>query len=280
MLSLLAIFSPLALESHAQVTTGADLGFATDYVWRGISRTTKPVIQPGLYIGIARSDAYLAIGSWASVEPYTADSLDLSDTGLGRSGIGEVDVWAEASNRFGSVDLSIGWIGYFFKDSAGEGGRDSRHNANELYGRAQVSAGPLTPKLVAWYDLDYTHGTYLEGSIDLGVPLLPLRLAALRSLHLTALGGWSIGQEADESNPSQGAHFDEAGLTHVDLSAWSSFVVANDWSIAAAFHFQINADPATKRTRGGLDTDSDTKMWFTIIASWAHQFTSAAEDAM
>lgn len=277
MLLLLAGLSSLPLESHAQVSTGADLAFATDYVWRGITRTTRPVIQPGLYVGLARSNAYLAVGGWMSVEPFRPDSLDLSDTGLGRSGIGEIDIWAEGASKIGNVDVGVGWVGYYFRKSVGERGRDNRHNANEIYGRAEGSIGPLTPKLVAWYDLDYAKGAYLEGSLDLRVPLLPLRMAALRILHLTALAGWSLGQEARESNPSQGAHFDEAGLTHVDISAWSSFVVADDWSIAAAFHFQINADPATKRTRADPGTESNTKVWFTIAASWAHWFTSATE---
>lgn len=269
----------IPLKSHAQVTTGADLGIATDYVWRGISRTTRPVIQPGFYIGLVRSNAYLAVGGWTSIEPYRPDSLDLSDTGLGRGGIGEVDIWIEGASQIGALDVGMGWIGYYLSDSVGERGRDSRHNANEIYGRAQLSAGPLTPKLGAWYDLDYSEGAYLEGSLDLRVPLLPLRLAALRSLHLTALAGWSIGQELSESNPSAGAHFDEAGLTHVDLSAWSSFVVALDWSVSAAFHFQISADPATKRVRGEPAAESETKWWLSIVASWSHRFGSATEEA-
>lgn len=273
----MAALAALAAESHAQVVAGTDIEFATDYIWRGISRTTDPVIQPGVYVGISRSDSYMAAGGWASIEPFGADSLDLSDTGLGRSGIGEINLWAEGSSKIGKVDVGVGWLGYFFRDSVGEGGRDSRHNANELYARLQMTAGPLTPKLVAWYDLDYTHGAYLEGSLDLRVPLLPLRLAALRSLHLTALAGWSLGQEVNESKPSQGTHFNEAGLTHVDLSAWSSFVVVKDWSVAAAFHFQINADSATKRTDGEPEAESDTKIWFGITASWAHRFTEAEE---
>ncbi len=277
MLPLVTALAALAAESHAQVVTGADLGFATGYIWRGISRTTNPVLQPGVYLGLSRSDTYVAVGGWASLEPFSADSLDLSLTGLGRKGIGEVNAWVEGASRIGEVDVGVGWLGYFFRDSVGEGGRDSRHNANELYGRLQMTAGPLTPRFIAWYDLDHTHGAYLEGNIDLRVPLLPLRLAALRTLHLTALAGWSLGQEVNESNPSQGAHFNEAGLTHVDLSAWSSFVVAKDWSVAAAFHFQINADPATKRTDGESDAQSDTKTWFAITASWAHRFTAAEE---
>lgn len=277
---LLLVAGPsLPAASHAQVVAGADVGFATDYVWRGITRTTKPVLQPGLYVGLARSDAYLAVGGWTSVEPWKADSLDLSDTGVGRGGIGEVDVWAEGARRIGSMDIGAGWIGYFFRASVGEHGRDDRHNANEIYGRAQVPVGPLTPKLVAWYDLDYAKGAYLECSLDLRLPLLPLRTAALRTLHLTALAGWSLGQESRESDPSQGAHFDEAGLTHADIATWSSFVIADDWSIAAEFHFQINADPATRRTHAVPSTKSDTKVWFAITASWAHWFSSVEEEA-
>ncbi len=258
---------------------GVDLGLASDYVWRGITRATNPVVQPGVYVAAEGTEAHLAAGGWASIEPFSAGTGDLTDTGVDRKGVGEIDVWLEAAKTFDVLDVGVGWVGYFFRRDPGPGGRNHEHNANEIYGHLQFASLPLKPKLKAWYDIDYTKGAYLEGSLDLRVPLLPARLAALRSLHLTALAGWSAGQETNESNPSEGAHFAEAGLTHVDLSAWSSFVVAPDWSIAAEFHFQINDDPATKRSGAGFDSEKDTKVWFALFISWAHRFSSGTESS-
>jgi hypothetical protein len=258
-------------------TAGIDLGFATDYVWRGITRANNPVVQPGVYVAAASTEAHLAAGGWASIEPFRAKSGDLTDTGEGEKGVGEIDVWVEAAKTFDALDVGVGWIGYFFRRDVGPGGRNHEYNANEIYGHLQFVSLPLKPKLKAWYDIDYTKGAYLEGSLDLRVPLLPARLGALRSLHLSALAGWSAGQETNESDPSEGAHFEKAGLTHVDLSAWSSFVVAPDWSIAAEFHFQINDDPATRRTGANPEAEKDTKVWFALSVSWAHRFFSGVE---
>jgi hypothetical protein len=215
----------------------------------------------------------LSVGTWASVEPYRAEEDDLSDTGLGERGIGEIDAWVEGEYASGLLDVGVGWIAYFFQDDPGLGGRDNQHNTSEIYGRCQLSSVPLVPKLEAWYDLDYVKGAYLEGSLDLRVPLLPLRLGPVRSVHFTALAGWSAGQEVNESDATEGAYFAEAGLTHIDLSAWSSFVVADDWSVAPVLHFQINDDVATKRINGDpLSQGSDTKWWFAIYVSWSHRF--------
>ncbi len=276
-IALIACFAVSPTGDCLAQTTGVDVGLATDYVWRGITRANNSVIQPGVYVAAAGTDAHLAAGGWASIELFRAEAGQLTDIGVGEKGVGEIDVWVEAAKTFEALDAGVGWAGYFFRRDPGPGGRNHEHNANEIYGHLQFVSLPLKPKLKAWYDIDYTKGAYLEGSLDLRVPLLPLRLAALRSFHISALAGWSAGQETNESDPSEGAHFAEAGLTHVDLSAWSSFVVAPDWSIAAEFHFQINEDPATKRIGAGAEAEKDTKVWFALFVSWAHQFSSGPE---
>jgi hypothetical protein len=140
-----------------------------------------------------------------------------------------------------------------------------------------LTSVPLHPKVSVWYDVDKVKGAYFEGSLDLRIPLLPLRLGPMRSIHLTGLAGWSAGQEVNDTRPTEAAHFAESGLTHLDFSLWSSFFVAEYWSITPVLHFQINEDPITKRTGDDPAGNSDTKLWLIIFVSWGHKF-AVAED--
>ena len=39
-----------AMPASAQVTVGADASLYSSYVWRGLSLTNKPVLQPDVYV--------------------------------------------------------------------------------------------------------------------------------------------------------------------------------------------------------------------------------------
>lgn len=259
------------LDGYAQLVIGADAAYSTRYVWRGVTRTSRPVLQPDVYLAFAHDDAFLTAGVWASFELVRADESDLSDSGRGERGLGELDYWVEYARRLRPIEFALGWTRYMYEGDAERGGRGSELNTSEIYGRLQLVTLPLKPKLAVWYDVEDVKGAYIETGLDVRVPLLPLRLGPLRSIHLSGLAGWSAGQESNEDEPSEGAYFADPGFTHLDLSLWASFVVINGLSMAPAFHFQVNRDESTRRTSlEAADADRSTKLWFTLWVSWSY----------
>ncbi len=266
-----------ALDVHAQVHVGADVAFSTEYVWRGITRTENLVIQPDLYVATAPGRGFLTFGWWANIDPLGADEHGAGDPEVADGRVRDFDLWAEYSTSSRTVDAALGWVRYDFDENGSVEPGSARLITNEVYGRVQLMLAPLDPKLAVWYDVDKVKGAYIEGSLDLRVPLLPLRLGPITSFHAAGLFGWSIGQEVNDARPSEAAHFAGRGLTHIDLSLWSSFFVAEEWSVTPAFHFQINDDPATRRRADDAIGDSDTKLWFILYVSWGHQITAGEE---
>ncbi len=256
--------------ANAQVRVGADVAYSTRYVWRGVTRTSQPVLQPQVYLAIRSGDAFFTAGGWASLEAFRADSTDLSDSGVDRRGLGEFNYWAEYAGRRAGLEFAVGWTGYIFDNDASRGGRSRDFNSGEIYGNLQLAAGPLRPKVALWYDVDRVKGAYIETSSDLRVPLLPLRLGPLRTIHLSGLAGWSVGQEVSGSESPAEANFAAGGLTHVGFSIWSSFFIAKGLTVAPVLHFQVNRDDFTRRTSGDpSDADENVKLWFTVSISWS-----------
>lgn len=250
------------------------MAFSTKHVWRGITRAENLVIQPDLFVAALLGQGFLTLGCWANLDPFGARADGAVSTEFADGHVRDFDLWAEYSTNSSAVDAALGWVRY---DLDGIGGFEPggvRLITNELYGRLQLLSAPLAPKLAIWYDVDKVNGAYIEGSLDLRVPLLPLRLGPLTSIHAGGLVGWSVGQEVDDAQPSEAAHFTERGFTHVDLSLWSSFFVAKEWSVTPAFHFQINGDAATRRAPDDPSAGDDTKLWFVLYVSWGHQISA------
>ena len=256
-----------AEPAAAQVQFGGDVTWSNRYVWRGITRTSKPVQQPDIFLALQRGRAFLTAGAWTSLELRQAGANDLSDSGVGRRGFGEFNYWIEYAGARGSLDLHVGWTGYIFDNDAASGGRSSDFNTGEVYGSAELIIQPLSPKLAVWYDVDRVKGAYIETSATLQVPILPVG-----SIYLTGLAGWSAGQGASGTTGGESANFADDGLTHIDLSTWASFFVAEHLSVAAVFHFQFNVDDATRVTSADpRELDQETKAWIGLAVSWAHE---------
>jgi hypothetical protein len=247
----------------AQIVAGADVTYANRYVWRGVTRASVPVFQPDLYLAYRHAVSFLTVGGWWSFETRSGED-EISDTGPGVGGLGESDYWIELSTRAGPLDLAVGFTRYLFDDDV-PGGRDSSWNTSELYATLWWETTALIPKVKLWYDIDAIEGAYVETSIDLRLPILPIAY-----MYIGALAGWSAGQAVRESAPSQPAYFEKDGLTHVDISTWASFQVGRGLSLAPELHIQINEDAATKRTPA--DDSAGVKVWFEIALSWAHDF--------
>lgn len=270
---LLALAVPCAEASAVQLTVGADAALSTRYVWRGVTRTSEPVIQPSAYLAVERGPSFLTAGVWLSFEPFAGDESDLSDTGLARRGLGETNYWAEYSRSTRMADIAVGWTGYRFQPEPGTGGRSNGFNTHEIYGRLVLRAVPaLQINSAVWYDFDAVHGAYIESGANLRIPFLPLRAGPVRTLHLGLLSAWSVGQEEEDTERREVAHFADRGLAYLELALWSSFHVTPLWSLSPALHFQINRDRLTKRTGASPGATSDSKLWFTMHVTWRHSF--------
>jgi hypothetical protein len=259
----------IGAPATAQVTVGADLGVHSAYVWRGLTLSSKPVAQPDLWVSLPVGTGAITVGGWGNVElgQYDDPTKDISEGGgVAGPDLTEFNWWAEYARSFGQAELSLGATGYIYPND-----KDaipatccmltSDNNTIELYGRLGL-ATVLSPRLSAYYDLDKIKGLYFEGSVS-----HDLALSESISLTLGALAGLSAGQGVNEDDPSESANFAENGLTHIDLSAATSFG-AGPLSITPAIHFQISNDEATK-VNNLEKFDESTKLWFGVTLSWA-----------
>jgi hypothetical protein len=135
--ALAAVAEPAA----AQATIGWDASLFSSYVWRGVTYTNKPVLQPDLYVTIPLGKASFTAGGWANIDIGKYDgSTDLS----GRAAVGllaEFDWWGEIGIPAGKATLTAGATGYIFPNDAGF---TSDANTIEIYGKVALDV-PLSP---------------------------------------------------------------------------------------------------------------------------------------
>ena len=249
----------------AQATLGFDAALNSQYVWRGLTFTNSFVVQPDVYL----SASGFTVGAWANFEPKKGTgSNDLSENGGARSGIAEIDLWAEFGHSTGNASWKAGWILYTFnkKNAAFSNAFDT----HEVYGQLSLGGLPITPTLYASYDLDKVKGMYLQPSV-----VYAMKASPALTINLGVLAGISAGQEFNTSKPSEGFNFAKSGLTHVDFSASTSFA-AGPLSIAPAFHVQVNHDANTKVTGADpANRNKGTKFWGGITLSWSRALGAA-----
>jgi len=262
-----AALATAATPASAQVTLGWDAAVFSSYVWRGITYTNKPVLQPDLYLTIPAGKASITAGGWVNVDigKYNKSS-DISESGgTSAFNVAEFDWWGEIGVPVGKASLTAGATGYYFPNDAGF---TKDFNTIEIYGKASLAV-PLNPKVSAYYDVDKVKGLYLEGSVSHGIPLGP------KTLTVGALAGWTGGQEANTSKPNELFNFADKGITHIDLSA-SMGLSAGPLSITPSFHGVFGQDDFTKFTKPGKK--SDFKVWGGVTISWSKVLGAKAEE--
>jgi hypothetical protein len=254
---------------------GADASLYSSYVWRGLSLTNKPVLQPDLYVTFPAGNASITLGGWANIDlgKYDDPDDDISESGgLSSFNFAEFDPWAEISFPVGEkTTLTGGVTAYIYPNDAG---LTSDFNTVELYGKAAFDV-VLSPKLSVYYDVDKIDGAYIEGSVSHTLPV-----SEKVGIALGALAGFSAGQDADldEFGVPQADFFNFAdnGLTHVDLSAGVP-LTAGVFSITPSLHFVINGDDLTKIT-SPTNLDEDVKFWGGVTISWSKDYGESAEE--
>jgi Bacterial protein of unknown function (Gcw_chp) len=254
-----------ARVAQAQTEIGAQLDLFSSYVWRGVSLTNKPVVQPDVWVSFPAGNASITAGGWANIDlgKYDDPENDISESGgLSAFNFAEFNPYAEVSFGTGKATLTGGIVGYIYPndlDDAPNGGYDSSINTWEFYGKVGFDV-PLAPELSIYYDFDKVKGAYIEGAASHSVPL-----GESHTLDLGGLVGLSVGQGFDADDES--FNFADDGLTHLDFSAGVP-LTAGVFSITPVLHFQISADDATKLT-SNVD-ESDVKLWGGVSIGWSN----------
>jgi hypothetical protein len=258
---------------HSQTEVGVDLGLFSSYVWRGLSRTNKPVAEPALYVSFPISSASLTLGGWANVDLGAYDDLadDIAEGGGTSFNLSEFEPYAELSFPVGKATLTGGVIGYVYpNDEAAPnaaGLLTSESNTLEIYGKLGYDA-PLSPELSIYYDVDKIQGAYIEGTVSYSLPA-----SENVSVDLGALAGFSAGQGLSD-DPDESANFADDGFTHLDLSAGIPFTTGAV-SITPVIHLVVNGDNFTKFT--SPTDEGDLKLWGGVSLSWSRALGPEAE---
>jgi hypothetical protein len=262
LLATLALLS-LPSSSSAQIAAGASATVATRYVWRGITRVNGWVLQPSAWLGVRAASLELSFSSWADVELHRAGSADLTQRGVGRRGVGELDLALALARPVGRFELSAGWTRYTFHGDASRGG--SAANTSELFVRTAWRGWAVSPSALAACDIDRVNGCYFEGGVSLPLIATPEPRAAV-VVWLQPTAGWGVGQGPNPDDPAQAFHFAGNGLTHVDLPIAVQLQFAGgalEPAVSLLTHVQWGRDSATRVT-SAVGATSRVKLWLEL----------------
>ena len=148
-LSVLAAFSGAAMAEDSPNTVSANVGFVSDYVFRGFSQTNEQMAVQGGFDYSHSSGLYA--GVWGSNISWIKDSYSGADSSL------EVDVYGGYRGEAGPFSYDVGLLQYYYP---GSGVSDaSQPSFNTLEGYAGIGWKFLTLK----YSYSFTN---LFGVVD------------------------------------------------------------------------------------------------------------------
>ncbi len=205
----------LAPGAAAQVSARADVSVGGRYVWHGISRSAGLVAQPSLAIGLRVHRVSLESGAVLYYELDRASPGELSETGAGARGLGEHDIWGQASFVLGPTRLHAGLVRYAFHGDSGAGGVGSARNTTELFASVSTTSRYVNPTFEAWWDVERVHGAFLRASLDL--PVLGWPFPPYAFVFVQTEMGLNIGQGPSPTRPGELFNFARRGVTHVGL---------------------------------------------------------------
>ncbi len=262
----------------AQAEIGAQVDLFSSYVWRGLSLTNKPVLQPDVWISFPAGNASITVGGWSSIDLGRYDDLDndISESGaISSFNYAEFDPYAEIAFPVGKSTLTFGATGYIYPndgdspDIANDFGLlTSESNTLELYGKAGFDI-LLSPEVSVYYDVDKIKGAYIEAAAS-----HDLQLGENLALSLGALVGFSAGQGISD-DPDESSNFDDDGPTHFDFSAGLP-LTAGVFEITPVLHLVVGVDDRVKIT--SPTNTSDAKLWGGVSIGWSKALGEAPEE--
>lgn len=187
--------------AQAEEEWSANVGIASEYVWRGVTQSDE---SPSVWGGVDYANEYFYLGTWAA----TTDFGPSSDAGF------ELDLYAGFSDTLaGGLTYDVGIIGYFYPSQ----GSGEDLNFYEVYGGLGFG---LTDALevggYVYFDPD-NENTYAEGTAG---------YSFTDSLSADAsIGSYSFDGGDDYVNWSVGATYSAGGLDF-DLRYWDTDIEA------------------------------------------------------
>ena len=252
-----ATVSAAARTAHAQPALSGDVGFNSQFIWRGVTSTNRLVIQPEMMLDAPLGALTFTVGAWGNIEPARYDGpRDLSSLGgLPGPFITQSQLWTEVSGSVAKrVDATFGVQGYLYPHV----GNLADYNSVELYSNVGID-GFISPTVSINYDVARIGGAYIEAGLSRAV-------SGERHGAVTvgAAAGFSAGQ-AEDSTGRDRAYFDRDGLTHVDASAAAAFAIGRVMVAPEAHVIMAYDDLATVAAPG---SKRRTKLWFGTTLRW------------
>ena len=244
---LAATLAATAAPAVAQPVLAGELALGSSWVWRGVTTTNRPVLQPTLTLTLPVGPAALTMGAWGNVEPARYDGArDI--TSLGAAGtrpgphpfVTQSQLWVETGRTRGRTALTAGLATSLYPHM---GGLDTDFNTAELYGTVALDV-PFAPRLSLWQDLRAVHGSYAELAIGHERPLVG-RGRPVGTLAVELLAGVAGGEAAHDGDAP--AYFAHDGLTHLEGSATATLAVGAA-RVAPTVHLVYGRDPWTRVT--------------------------------
>ena len=254
----------VAPRAAAQVSARADVSAGGRYVWHGVSRAAGLVAQPSLAIGLRVHRISLESGAVLYYELDRASPGELSETGAGARGLGEDDIWGQASFVLGPTRLHAGVVRYAFHGDPAQGGVGSARNTTELFASVSTTSRYLNPTFEAWWDVERVHGAFLRASLDL--PILGWPFPPYAFVFIQTEMGLNVGQGPSPTRPGELANFARRGITHVGLGLGTELRAGHlsgigSATLALGARSQLNVDAATKFDGPGRSRDFVVWLW-------------------
>jgi hypothetical protein len=269
-----------AAPTAAQIEAALDLAYTHDFVWRGLTRVSRPSVQPAFAVGWKTPSLLVSGGVWALMEPWRARPGDLSLAGEDTRW-GEADLWLQGDYVVRILSFNIetraGLVRYTFPGS--DPNRSLSTDHSELYAGLRITGLenlysviglpadlPVGIEAGTAFDLGGVGGTYLEAGLVADLPVLFIG-EPLGSVDLRLTSAWSWNQEA---SAPEGGYYEGEGLTHMTLAAGVT-PFFHLGPVPATLHLggtvQYNVDAAT-RIRGPLADDRSRWIgWMDVTVS-------------
>jgi len=176
---------------NAEISFGAE----SKYMFRGYDQYFTGPTAP-FFSTIVRDSSPL-IYTDLSFSAYGATVGIWYGDNLWPTGFNELDVYFDYTYSFGPVDLSVGYIGYFFPDTA------NSTSLHEFYVGAAYTGIPYVTPSVTWYQgfgLSTYQGRYLEVKLEGDIPvydgvvsvsLAPYALISYTDYLVTGRSNWN-----------------------------------------------------------------------------------------
>jgi hypothetical protein len=250
-----------AASASAQVSVTSDAALNSQYQWRGITTTNRPVLQPDVIVAFPLRRVTITSGVWASLEGGRYDNPEqhISENGGEHAGLAEYDLFVETGVPVKRAALTFGATTYSFPNTRGT---TSTANTLEVYAKAAFDT-PLAPSVAIWQDVRKVRGAYAEVGIS----------HALGRFKFGALSGWNVGQSVGDGDAL--GYFAKRGFTHADLSVGSSFGVGLV-SVAPSVHVVLGNDHNTHAA--SPTRHSTAKVWVGSTVTWSRVFGRRANN--